>query len=855
MINLGNKKFKKLYKGDELVTQVYKGDELIYQDIEALYGFKFTINTAYGYDEQPDQTIPATFGLEASYTTNNEKFIVDWGDGNRQELWNQSVIHTYASHGEYQITIIPSVLVNSFPIKGWMRGLRFPQFSTSKGLLMMAAKIKSFDNPIPNRAFVCSFQNVSESLTGVKVRSYLPPFFCDAIHLESVPDDFFDKVEFYSPGEQPQNLASYCQSQFIKCGMYTNLDPFAVAKKWFKKFTDNIDTSACTSFNGTFFSTFEGCIKVRTIPADLFDGFNTSSGIDFTNMFSYTFKTGFAYHYSETRGNEIPEGLFDFLDTSNGTTFQGMFEATFQGAHYVAEGGTGNIPQNLFASLDTTNGTNFSNMFAHTFQGHGYNSNTRLVLDGLFDSIQTPNAQIVRKMFLETFEQASYKKGKTVAQGFFDGIDTSHCISVEGLFYKTFSTQGGEYTRYTTTETPIPADLFYGIDTSNTTDFTDMFRETFDAGMFRAGIPDLFSHLNTSSGVKFSGMFSGTFRSAAAPSIPDTLFSAIDTTNGTDFKEMFLSTFSNACVYSTTVTFPEHIFDFLDTSNATNMYGMFQSTFNSAFSKSTVAEIPATLFQNLVTTNVTDFRNIFASTFNYAFASAAPSIPAGLFSKLDVSNATYVAYAFNNTFYHCFKTNTTKTFTIPATLFQKFCQTLPSSVTSLSSLFKSTFFDFCMRDVVVTIPATLFAGMNTSNVTNFYQTFCETFQGINVAEIPLGLLGGFDFTSGTNFSDTFSIMFNTYTGSQMPSGQTITYHTVFNDIFDGMVDFSWANASNANQMFRIMLAKSNASINDASVGNASDILQHFNFIPNQRTSMFYGRTNLTDYATINDNWK
>lgn len=852
MLYKGNKKIRKLYKGDKLLTQVYKGDEIIYQDIESLYGLKFTINTAYGYNQAPVTSSSPEFRLGAEYTSSDEKFIVDWGDGTRQEIWNQNVTHTYPSHGEYQITLIPSVFVGSKPIKGWMRGLYFPSMTVPGTSYSMPStiKIKSFDSPIPDRALLFAFQAPS----GVKARNKIPYFFNGAYHLETVPDGFFDKIEFYSPGERPASLASAFASQFYGAGMYTNLDVFSVAKKWFRKFTDNIDTSAATSFLNTFYQTFSGCLKVRTIPADLFSGFDTSSGEDFTNMFYSTFGTGLSLHYSEPRGNEIPGGLFSFLNTSNGKSFSSMFDSTFLSGYPMSDAGTGDIPQNLFASLDTTNGTNFSSMFKQTFTGHGYNRDTKLVLDGLFDSIQTPRATNVANMFNGTFSDASYRKGKTIAQGFFDGLDTSGCTSTEGMFCKTFNTQGGDYSRYSSSETPIPVDLFYGLDTRNVINFKDMFNSTFDGGMFQGGIPDLFAHLNTSNGVNFSGMFKSTFASAYAPSIPETLFTPLSTTNGANFSNMFDFTFALACANSTTAVFPEHLFDFLDTPNATNMYNMFAETFRGAFGLSTVAEIPAALFQGLDTSNVTDFRGLFSGTFNSCFQSAAPNVPANLFSKVDVSRANYVTSIFYNTFYGCFGTNSTKTYTIPATLFQRFCQTLPSTITSLSMSFRGTFFDFCKRDVVVTVPATLFTGLNTPNVTNFYQAFCETFQGVNVYDIPLGLLGGLDLTAGTNFTDTFTNMFSTYTGSQMPGG-TLTYTTVFNDVFDGMTNFSWATAVNAQQLFRAMFSVSSQNIVDASVGSASDILQHFNFVPNTRTTMFYGRTNLSDYATINANWK
>ena len=74
------------------------------------------------------------------------------------------------------------------------------------------------------------------------------------------------------------------------------------------------------------------------------------------------------------------------------------------------------------------------------------------------------------------------------------------------------------------------------------------------------------------------------------------------------------------------------------------------------------------------------------------------------------------------------------------------------------------------------------------------------------------------------------------------------------DVFDGMTDFSWADASNvATKLNEMFLGWQN--IQDATVGAASTILQHFNFTPSADTNMFRNRTNLTDYNTINANWK
>lgn len=821
----GNKQFRKLHKGDELITEMYKGDELVYIDIEAKYGFKFTLNPKYNeYSTTTDYLVKFYIDPKSGYSSWPAlSYVVDWGDGTRTTHTGTngsstvSASHTYAAAGEYQVTIIPNVFQNGKPIPGWLSGFSFDFNSRT------ANKILHYDTPLPEDSVVWDFNTGSSVFPGYwgTKTTLLGGFFSKTYHLTDFPDDFYDKVVWKPLTNKSNVYGSWFTSTFYgyasDTDAYNAKDIFPFAKKYIHDVCTFFDTSTLTNgtqmFYGMFYRCMEGRnsqdIKTWTIPADLFADVDTSNITNFSQMFGDTFVGG-SYNTFE-----IPEGLLDFLDTSKGTNFSGMFYQTFHG--YGLNNSATQIPANLFSHVDTSEATSTASMFDQTFSGYGRKATTGSIPATLFSNLDLTKVTNASKMFYLTFSNTfEANTSFSIPAGLFDSVATPNALNLSEMFSQTFHYHSGR--------NGVPANLFAHLSTSNCTNFSQMFRDTFWGG----------------------GCF--------GDSIPANFFNALDTRNGANFSQMFDSTFTSACAYSTTAVFPEHLFDFLDTSNATNMYNMFSATFIGTFRSSPVAEIPATLFQGLDTSNVTDFRGMFSSTFNSCFQSAAPNVPANLFSKVDVSGAIYVSTIFQNTFYNCFGTNSTKTYTIPATLFQRFCQTLPSTVTSLSQLFRSTFFDFCKRDVVVTVPATLFTGLNTSSVTSFYQTFCETFQGVNVYDIPLGLLGGLDLTAGTNFSGTFATMFSTYTGSQMPGG-TLTYAAVFNDIFDGMTNFSWATAANAQQLFSSMFKVAVQFIVDASTGSASDILQHFNFVPDQRTTMFLGRTGLTDYATIDNNWK
>lgn len=807
MINIGNDKIKKLYKGNKLVTRVFKGDELIYRDFEAIYGFKFTIDTRYDYSKKPSTSVVRDFKIE-NYISDSVSFTVYWGDGSENTFDNghSAYTHTYANHGRYQITIVPARGADGKPdYLGWGQAVHFGMLGSEHS----QEKIVSYDVKVPPYMVY-----INKSETGAR---NIPDWFFRTYHLESVPNGFFDNVVF---GTSINFTDISFSNMFCGTGVHTDLNRFTLAKEWFHIYCSHIDTSAVTNFTDTFYQTFaEGMRELEEIPADLFSDFDTSSGTNFTRMFYYTFRTGRTYFYSK-RGTKIPQGLFDFIDTSNGTNFSNMFNGTFACNYQMQNYSDPNIPADLFDSLDTRNGTNFESMFASTFSG--FANKVAGTIPNLFSHIQTPLATNVKNMFNSTFFDAFALEDSpnfSIPQGLFNGIDTSNCTSIEGLFQNTFYAQGGGMSS-SITQTVVPSDLFANLNTSNCTNFNNAFRQTFRGGSFRSGIPDLFANLNTSSGVSFSGTFYRTFNYAQAPSIPATIFDNIDTSNGTNFSSMFEGTFGMGLTSTSTVPVPSTLFDNLDTSNGTNFSGMFKSTF----------------YQGL----------------------GDGEIPAGIFDFLDMTNATYVSAMFEGTFQSAMTNNRTLTgnYTIP----DLFSKVSVGAATDTGNMFASTFYGLynsvyqqsTNRKVVV--PANLFRTIDTSNVTKAASMFQSTFGDIFLTEIPQGIFGGIDLSNVTSLNNIFNSTFSIYGGPA--SGRATTIDTVLNDPFDGMPTFAWATAANANKCLGNMFAYTYTSYyTDATVGSASTVLQHFNFVPTSDTNMFYFRSGLTDYATIDNNWK
>ena len=168
-------------------------------------------------------------------------------------------------------------------------------------------------------------------------------------------------------------------------------------------------------------------------------------------------------------------------------------------------------------------------------------------------------------------------------------------------------------------------------------------------------------------------------------------------------------------------------------------------------------------------------------------------------------------------------------------------------------LFSNTFQSFVGPQVQLTIPTGLFANVDLSGVTNYDAAFNETFRDLLLTETPEGIFH--DGCLAQNSQSQYFYMTFSTGGIPNPGGTLPT--TVLKDPFANMTDFSWVNASNASTQLFAMFQRF-AGLGGRGTyltGSASTVLQHFNFTPTNYTRMFQGQTLLTDYNTINANWK
>lgn len=816
MINKGNKKLKTIHKGSELVSRVYKGDELIFQDLEAIYGWKFTIdttkNTSGGTSPNNKSfTLERNSSADPSMPAAVKQLKIRWGDG-VEEIATPPVAHQYTNPGTYQITIIPTAFTNGLPDQGWLRGVAMTSTLSSTNY-SNTCQIISIDKPYPARGI--AYQN-SYPPTKCLLRGYC--------NLVSVPDTLIDGFSDFTLGTDT------FYSTFDHCGTYTSFNPFPLTDVAFRNsfgaalkgdmeiptglFPD-WDTSNVRTFSKMFTGTFATATNstASTIPSDLFSFLNTANGTNFSEMFYNTFSS---YGYYATSFS-IPATLFSSIDTSSGLYLNGMFAGTF--TNVARECPDATIPDGLFSSIDTTTATvlggistNSGGMFERTFTYYGSASTTLSIPATLFSGVKTDNASDVRRLFSSTFQYCGQKSNTTIPAGLFDTIVCSSALNLSYLFQNTFSSFATE-----STSISIPAGLFANLDTSNATNVSYLFYYTFlFCGQKNASftIPaGVFSTLDTTNVTNFSGMFAGTFSSTytlQAGTIPATLFSALDTTNGKNFANMFYGTFQNVFIS----TIPATLFSSVDTSSGETFTGMFKECFYNRDQAHTMiadGNIPETLFATIDTSNGTTFFEMFARTFDHEDAESPPTSGttrtlANLFSAIDTSNCTgSMAYMFDNTFTHFFHHNP------------------------------------------VDIASTLFSGIDMSGATDVSYCFYGTFEGCDVRALGQGLFGGTNVPQVSRngvFRETFYIDDGVHGQIQ------------FTDVFDGMTNFSWADASNASTVLLAMFRLANFyGAYDSSTGNASDILQHFNFIPNARTQMFENRVGLSDYATIDAKWK
>lgn len=902
MINLGNKKLKNLNKGSEVIARVYKGDELIFQDVEAIYGFKFTVDTTLtqsGGHNQSDGNFVLYFS--SNYTPAGASPItILWGDGtSTTNAFSGAFSHTYATPGEYQITLLPELFVDGEPPKGWLSCFHLDSTSFDK--------LKSIDKRFPDGSFImCPLGSSAASLPGRAVTS-LSDVFTQTRNLESAPDGLFAGAIFAGDGT---NACQMFNTSFRECGINTGFSPLKLATVLFKKidttnFTDtsymfshtfyqagsssdstipsdifsSIVCSNVTNFRDMFRNTFYYALRnstVGTIPAGIFSSLDTSLGQTLSNMFY----SSFAYLAPYSTVGTIPSGLFSGVNLASATTVTELFRETFQGTF---QSGPATIPNRLFADLDFSN-KSMKGVFQNTFNFYGFgNTANATIPQDLFDGVKTTGVYDFSNTFQNTFSRALNSSSLcTIPEGLFDFLDTSNAQTTSYMFNATFSDTG----RWGS----IPETLFSSVDMRNVVNATAMFLATFsgygannEQGVIPAG---LFSSLNTPNVTTTSNMFASTFyqtfKNSKVSTLPSKMFASIDMTNVKDASSMFRRTFGLCCQYTTVGSIPADLFYGLDTSGVEKMGQMFAGTFETCFANSYLdVTVPANLFASFDTSSCTEFQSMFAGTFSSLNGQGQAIIPAGLFDFLDMSNAsgslygmfqncfsafsyvsspvipaglfshvqipqgvTIASYMFSGTFGSIGRLSTNP-LTIPADLFSTIDT---SGVQQLDSMFRDTFNSIRNR---TTIPATLFATIDLSSATNVAALFSQTFQNTNIVAAPQGIFGSLvvpqlqqDYISSI-FSYTFS----------SNSNITDNFTADLEDVFDGMSDFSWVDSSNAANRIGYMFSRRLSAQQPLFNGSANTVLQHFNFTPDSDTNMFQNQTNLTDYNTINANWK
>lgn len=899
MVRKGNNKFKTLHKGSELITRVFKGDELIYQDIDALYSFKFTVDTRLNQNGGTGTNKVFKFAFQNVDTSlgnfTYDPVIVDWGDGQTTTTvaptggnTQVEVTHTYDTAGVYQIKIVPTVLSGGVPKTGWLSGLRIS--GVTSGDTDAGYKILSFDKPFPEGSYNVYFGN--QIRTAPVRASYNIPVFTNFRNFKSAPDNLFENVAIvphtgstYFPGFG--NWAFYCGYKTTSANF--NCDLAIILKTFLDKIDPDLIASLtdCSSmFNGTF-----AYSHIRSIPADLFKNIKTTGAKNTSRMFKDTF---FLSWDSAAPNLTIPAGLFDSIDTSHVTSAASMFEQTFSGTFADNAGTHGStvvtVPEGLLP-LDFHLATNVNDLFKATFSNFA-NSAVATIPEHLFDGLDLSKATSLDGVFNGTFNYWSKTTSPIPATLFSNIMFNSNVTSMNSMFQGTFNNYSSSPA--SNTSLSIPAGLFDNIDMSHVTGVNSMFLSTFEGSFGKSAvavIPTGFlDFIDTSNVTVFYQMFYGTFAGYAQQStqsdvVPANLFAHLDTSSGTNLQRLFYRTFATVGRNNPNITIPAGIFSTLDTSSATSIGQMFYETFSYYGQSSTVGTIPANLFSSLNLQNVLSCGGTFYGTFShYAFENTSGDIPAGLFSTFITPNSTYMNSLFYSTFDACFYKSTVST--IPSGLFSSLTT---SNVTDMGAMFYGTFKSYAMFSTVasipsdllsyvdttstekfnttfrdmfssafctshpVTIPATLFSTIDTSNATNMNAMFASVFNSAAITSVPAGIFGGITVTS--QYTDgVFSGAFGC--GSPRNGASFDPFPSiVLNDPFDGMSDFSWASASNTAPINNMFATGGHYSRYSWLSGSASTVLQHFNFTPNSDTNMFQSQDQLTDYATINANWK
>jgi len=537
-----------------------------------------------GYDENNlvlIYNIPADNKEAAAPLAGTVDCTIDWGDGTKEKVVVASPTHTYASAGEYVVTIsgaVSGLSTNSTKFsanKGEMRNyiVRVKQWGKT-GLTSMNQAFYGCENLARIPAdIVHSFDEVT---TFAKA-------FNSCTKLEEIPAELFSNA---AQATDFTETFAYCESvSSIPAGLLNG-------------------AVSATTFN----TTFAYCPKISKIPAGLFK--NNTKATNFSFVFSRLGLGSSSYSDDDiTNGllTEIPADLFD--NCSEATVFTGAFgytniksipaglfdgcpEATEMKSVFVSCESLETVPADLFAK--NTKVKDFYNLFSGC------------------KSLKSIPAELFKNNTAVTnFRMTFANTGLTeVPAGLFDG--KTKATNFNGCFYKCVNLAS------------LPEGLF-----KDAIAATDMARMFIGCESLQSIPEDLFK-----AAVKvttFINLFEGC---SNLTEVPAGLFAA--NTNVTNFSTLFknctkltsvpaalfaanvkATNFGSAFYGCTSLTaLPADLF-----ANNTKVTG-FASTF---YGCTGLTEIPETLFS--ATVAVTSFNSVFYG------CTGLKSLPAGLFDN------------------------------------------------------------------------------------------------------------------------------------------------------------------------------------------------------------------------------
>ena len=589
MLHKGNKKFKKLYKGDKLIAQLYKGDELVYADLEALYVYKLTIDTRLkqdGTSDPADDTMVFGIGRTLAGSSLGRALKVYWGDGTQTVIdtsntsTNYTTRHQYQTPGEYQVRIVPIKFVDKLPVKGWLSPLSSydgADYTTGETYTPSSWKIKSIDTPVPERG-ICLGSQSGQSDYG---RDSLGRSFGYMSNIESVPDGWLDNIELR---ESEIDITDTFR-EFAKNGKAQN--PNQMLEEIHNLFV--LGEGKITTGRSTFRSAFCGYDEI-IIPDDFmnltptlnFDGFLLSSTfrgafqnckkvvfgerlitLNFPTQTSLrNFSAGQTFMDSFTLMEDVtwPECLIKVI-APEAKDASISWTQTFWGGFTIKSGYSSVLEiNNKFIDYQLPKLEDGTGMF-----GWG--------LPNTSDSFQikfktgafkiTNKIKSAEEMFNNLFFPAGgWGARNTVWEQGAIEIDTSQCTNTSKMFH------------HLLWEAPITNGAIVPMDTSNVTNFSQMFSTEQTSGARNDTIiwQDLIS--TTANGVNFNRMFWCTYRDRSdLENTPLTTgFFNLDTSNGDDFSGMF-----EECFADVEVEIPTGFFSNIDTTNGTKFSNMFKS--------------------------------------------------------------------------------------------------------------------------------------------------------------------------------------------------------------------------------------------------------------------------------------